>query len=234
MSEEERSEFNQIITVLGNHIRRRIIRKLSDGSDYALRMAQELEIGQQLASKHLNVIQDAQLVDISLKKSDRGAKKKMYALNKYYSLRIDFAPNLYNESLISFSHPNEWIKNSPDLEEIVENLEDQMDESLSIKRINSLNQILFKIDKEIESLDTKRTRLLYLRNLAMKKTSRLLEKKKRHERQIIKYIINNGPTTVANLSKYLNLREEIIRNTLKTLKHEHLIRDVGGKVQIAQ
>ena len=234
MSEEESSEFNQIITVLGNHIRRRIIRKLSDGSDYTLRMAQELEIGQQLASKHLNVIQDAQLVDISLKKSDRGAKKKMYALNKYYSLRIDFAPNLYNESLIFFSYPNKWIKDSPDLEEIVEKLEFLMDESLSVKRLNSLNQILFKINKEIESLDARRTRLLYLKNQAMKKTSRLLEKMKRQERQIIKYIINNGPTSVENLSKYLNLREEIIRNTLKTLKQDHLISDVGGKVQIVQ
>ena len=70
------NNFSNIVDVLGNPIRRRIIRKLSEGPDYTLRLSNELNIAQQLATKHLKVIRNAELVDVFREKSNRGAEKK--------------------------------------------------------------------------------------------------------------------------------------------------------------
>ena len=55
----DRRDFETVVGVLGNPVRRSIIRKLSEGPDYTLRLSNELNIAQQLAAKHLNVIRDA-------------------------------------------------------------------------------------------------------------------------------------------------------------------------------
>ena len=117
-----RYDFETVVDVLGNPIRRQIIRKLSEGPDYALRISNELNVSQQLASKHLNVIRNAELVDVIRQKSHKGADKKMFSLNKFYSLQIDFSPSLYNERLISFNNPRLWINT----DNYIDRLEDQV------------------------------------------------------------------------------------------------------------
>lgn len=81
-----RHDFENVVDVIGNPIRRQIIRKLSEGPDYALRISNELNVSHQLTSKHLNVIRNAKLVDVVRQKSIKGADKKMFSLNKFYSL----------------------------------------------------------------------------------------------------------------------------------------------------
>jgi predicted transcriptional regulator len=56
-----RRDFETVVGVLGNPVRRSIIRKLSEGPDYTLRLSNELNIAQQLAAKHLKIIRDAEL-----------------------------------------------------------------------------------------------------------------------------------------------------------------------------
>jgi predicted transcriptional regulator len=41
-----RGDFETVVEVLGNPVRRQIIRKLSEGPDYALRLSNELNIHQ--------------------------------------------------------------------------------------------------------------------------------------------------------------------------------------------
>jgi len=198
---------------------------LSEGSDYPLRLSGELNIGQQLASKHLEVIHDAGLVDISWEKSNRGAKKKMYTLNKYHSLRLDFAPHVYNEELISFDNPLEWIDDSSEFEEFEHSLNALFQERPGIDKLNPVTLLLSEIDLELESLEQKRAKLLHLRTTAMKETSSSLEVMDRPERRIIHHIINKGPTTVENLSRHLQLRGEIIRKVLNELKTKKLVKE---------
>ena len=146
-----RGDFETVVEVIGNPIRRRIIQKLSEGPDYTLRLSNELNINQQLASKHMKIIRDAELVDVIRQKSDKGPEKKMFSLNKFYSLQIDFSPRLYNERLISFNNPYLWV----DADNFMDRLENQVneisEEECGIDKINPLGQIVQAIDNELES-----------------------------------------------------------------------------------
>ncbi|MGD0802647.1 MAG: ArsR family transcriptional regulator [Candidatus Bathyarchaeia archaeon] len=218
----QRKNFEKVVGVLGNPVRRHIIKKLSEGPDYTLRLSNELNINQQLAAKHLKVIQDAELVDVVRQKSTFGADKNVFHLNKFYSLQIDFSPSLYNERLISFNNPHQWIQEDNYMERLEDQVKDIDDEELNVDDVPPLRQIIEIIDEELESLEKRRARLLYIRNLALGATQGALEELDRKKKQIIQHLVDIGPTSIEDLSKTLQLNEADVRDIVSDLVKEGL------------
>jgi len=228
-----RGDFATVVEVLGNPVRRQIIRKLSEGPDYALRLSNELNIHQQLAAKHLDVIRKAELVDIIRQKGDKGADKNVFTLNKFYSLQIDFSPNMYSESLISFNNPDRWVLADNYMERLEEEVEELSEES-GVDRINPLSQIVQVVDEELEGLEKRRARLLYIRNLAMDASDRAMEEMDRRKRQVLRYVIDHGQASVEDLSKRMQLREETVRDIVTDLEREDLVKRMGANVYLIE
>ncbi len=226
--------FEEVVDVIGNPVRRRIIQKLSEGPDYTLRLSNELNILQQLASKHLKVIKNAQLVDVVRQPSHRGADKKMFSLNKFYSLQIDFSPNLYNQRLISFNNPQLWINADNYMDRLEDEVTELREEECGIDTINPLAQIVQNIDDELESLEKRRARLLYIRNLAMNASVQALEELDRKKRQIIHYVINQGSASIEGISRHMQLREQIIKDLVDDLESEDILKKMGNMVTLAE
>jgi len=224
-----RGDFETVVEILGNPVRRQIIRKLSEGPDYALRLSNELNIHQQLAAKHLDVIRKAELVDIIRQKSDKGADKNVFTLNKFYSLQIDFSPNMYSESLISFNNPDRWVLADNYMERLEEEV-DELSEESGVDRINPLSQIIQAVDEELEGLEKRRARLLYIRNLAMDVSDRAMEEMDRRKRQVLRYVIDHGQASIEDLSKRMQLREETVRDIVADLEREDLVKRTGDNV----
>jgi predicted transcriptional regulator len=232
MTKETRTDFDSVVDVLGNPIRRRIIRKLTEGPDYTFRLSNELNIAQQLATKHLKVIREAELVDIFREKSSKGAEKKMFNLNKFYSLQIDFSPNLYNERLISFNNPQRWINEDNYMERLEDKVLDIYDEETGIEKISPLGQIINAIDNELENIEKRRARLLYIRNLAMNASINAIDEMDRRKKQMLHYIIDKGPSSLERLSKHLQVREEEIKNLVGELQKDDLINQDGKLIYL--
>jgi predicted transcriptional regulator len=228
-----RHDFESVVDVIGNPVRRQIIRKLSEGPDYALRISNELNVSQQLASKHLKVIKNAELVNIFRQKSRKGADKKMFTINKFYSLQIDFSPNLYNESLISFNNPQLWINADSYMDKIENKIDGLSEEESGIDKISPLGQIVSAIDEELDSLEKRRARLLYLRNHAMNASQEAMEDLDRRKRQIVHLILDKGSCTIDYLSKHMHLREQSIKKIVKELESEELVSFIGNTVHFA-
>jgi len=226
-----RGDFETVVEVLGNPVRRQIIRKLSEGPDYALRLSNELNIHQQLAAKHLDVIRKAELVDVMRQKGDKGADKNVFTLNKFYSLQIDFSPSMYSESLISFNNPDRWVLADNYMERLEEEVEELSEES-GVDRITSLSQIVQAVDEEMGGLERRRARLLYIRNLAMDASDRAMEEMDRRKRQVLRYVIDHGQASVGDLSKRMQLREETVRDIVADLEREDLVKRSGTNVYL--
>jgi predicted transcriptional regulator len=228
-----RGDFETVVGVLGSPVRRRIIRKLSEGPDYALRLSNELNIHQQLAAKHLDVIRKAELVDVIRQKGDKGADKNVFSLNKFYSLQIDFSPSMYSESLISFNNPDRWVLTDSYMDRLEDRVEELSEES-GVDRINPLSQIVQAVDEELEGLEKRRAKLLYVRNLAMNAGNQAMEEMDRRKRQVLRYVIDHGQASIEGLSKYLQLREETVRDIVGDLEREDLVKRTGDNVHVAE
>jgi predicted transcriptional regulator len=219
----QRKDFESVVGVLGNPVRRNIIKKLSEGPDYTLRLSNELNIHQQLAAKHLKVIQDAELVDVVRQKSNIGADKNVFALNKFYSLQIDFSPSLYNERLISFNNPHQWIQEDNYMEKLEEQVKDIDDEKLDVEDVSPLRQIVELIDDELEGLEKRRARLLYIRNLALGAAQGAVEELDRIKQQIIQRLMDLGPMNIEVMSKTFQLKDSDVRDVVSELEKEGLV-----------
>ena len=228
------TDFEKVVEVLGNPVRRRLIEKLSEGPDYTLRLSNELNIHQQLAAKHMKVLRNAELVDVIRQKSTKGADKNMFSLNKFYSLQIDFSPNLYNQRLISFNNPSLWVTADNYMDRLEDQVTDLDDEESGIDKITPLGNIVQSIDDELESLEKRRARLLYIRNLAMNASVKALDELDRKKRQVMHFILNQGSTTIAAISRHMGLREETIKDLVADLENEDIVRRSGSMVYLVE
>jgi predicted transcriptional regulator len=219
----QKKGFETVVGVLGNPVRRNIIKQLSEGPDYTLRLSNELNIHQQLAAKHLKVIQDAELVDVVRQKSHIGADKNVFQLNKFYSLQIDFSPSLYNERLISFNNPHQWIQEDNYMERLEEQVKGIEEEKLDVEDVSPLRQIVELIDDELEGLEKRRARLLYIRNLALGAAQGAVEELDRIKKQIIQRLMDLGPTNIEALSKTFQLQEADVRDVVSELEKDGLV-----------
>src|SRR5712691_5270486 len=98
-------ELDSVLQVIENPVRRRIMKRLSQGPSYALQLSKELGLGQPLVAKHLFVMERAGLVTPTVESSPNGPERKRYSLAKSLSITMDLAPNLFMERGVAFGAP---------------------------------------------------------------------------------------------------------------------------------
>lgn len=214
--------------ILENPTRRFIIKRLSEEPNYPLQLAKDLGLGQQLVAKHLRVMEDAGMVESSVEASPHGPKRRIYTLNRNMSVTLDVSTHFFKTKIVFFDA-------EPEREEISGTsafLMDKMDETLEHQKqqeiITPLTKIISEIDKQLESLESERAILLYIRNFAMKEASHIIEPFKNSDtRRVIRYALDEHDISVENISKSLNLREDVVRQALSKLKKSF---DVGVEV----
>jgi len=214
--------------ILENPTRRFIIKRLSEEPNYPLQLAKDLGLGQQLVAKHLRVMEDAGMVASSVEDSPYGPKRRIYTLNRNMSVTLDVSTHFFKTKIVFFDA-------EPEREEISDTsafLMDKMDETLEHQKqqeiITPLTKIISEIDIQLEALESERAILLYIRNFAMKEASHIIEPFKNSDtRRIIRYALDEHDISVENISKSLNLREDVVRQALSKLKKSF---DIGVEV----
>ena len=90
----DHEELDSLLQVIENPVRRRIIKRLSQESGYALQLSKELGLGQPLVAKHLAIMEQAGLVTAASERSSSGPRRRRYSLARSVSITMDVAPNL--------------------------------------------------------------------------------------------------------------------------------------------
>jgi len=146
----------------------------------------------------------------------------MYALKKSLFVIIDLAPNLYNDSIISFDNKptsEEFSVDSSKLHKQLNSLE-KLEHSDS-NRLPSFANLIKDIDEKLHELTTERIALLYIRNAAMHNIATLSNELNDHNaRRVFHTLINSPDLELPEISSTLNLREELVRKILKQLEHD--------------
>lgn len=210
------SQIDAILTAIENPIRRRILKRLSQEPSYALEIAKELGIGQQLVAAHLAMMERNGIVSSSLEESPYGPKRRLYSLNKSACVTISFGPHLYSEQVFAFKNlPNKLSKDC-------ENILNRLRESEHTESLQTLSKLIAEIDEKISSIEDEKIALLYVRNLAMKRVADILSAQARStvEKRILYFLLDERCADIEKISIDLNLREAVIRETLKKLKSE--------------
>ena len=212
----EDEEIDTLLQVLENPVRRRIVKRLSQGASYALQLAKELGLGQALVAKHLMVMEEAGVITSSRVASDSGPKRRIYSLAKSVSITLDLAPNLFIERGFSFSSMQGRELSTEDSEIWAEASKISGEERGDVSILSGL---LERLDQKLHELEEQRAALLYIRNKAMESATRAIDKMEgRTKKRVIYSILEEHDMDVRRLSEGLDLRESIIRDILKEMR----------------
>ncbi|MGQ9719024.1 MAG: ArsR/SmtB family transcription factor [Nitrososphaerales archaeon] len=211
--------------IVENPIRREIIRSLSQEPSYPLQLSGSLGIHQPLITKHLKVMEEAEVVEAKTESSPYGPNRKMYHLNKSMSLMIDFSPDLYSVRMSSFedvSLPSKYKASG----EFRDRLDDISKKDRHLEGINPYVDLIADIDRRVVELEGERTVLLYLRSLAMRAAKEDIKGRNisLRERMVTYHILNDNERTVRNISGSLDMREEVVKRIIDRLREDSILR----------
>ncbi len=218
----DQEELEMVLSVIDNPIKRKIIQKLSEEPAYALQLAKELGLGQQNVNKHLKNMEMGGIIENVGVESPAGPKRKLYTIKKFYSMRIDFAPNLYSESLKCFDDQKEWSEDKKSLEEFEKRLGRISDSSQTGEKLDKLNVFISDIEDQVELIEKKLFKLLYIRNMAMKEAHLSMGDMTIQERRVMYRILDQKNVTCEVISEQLDMRETTVDEVIKGLKEKGL------------
>ncbi|MBN1328676.1 MAG: ArsR family transcriptional regulator [Candidatus Heimdallarchaeota archaeon] len=207
---------------MGNTIRRAILKRLSQEPCFALQIAKDLGVGQQLIAQHLQLLEKNDLIYSYDEDSPRGPTRKMYVLKKSLFVIIDLAPNLYNDNIISFDTkptPEQYSAESSSFQKQLNSIEKlaQTDSN----KLASFANLIKDLDQKLQDLTTERIALLYIRNAVMQNIAKMSNELNDHNvRRVFHTLINSPDLKLSEISSTLNLREESVRKIIKQLEDE--------------
>jgi predicted transcriptional regulator len=212
-------DLDSTIKIIENPVRRKIIERLSQEPAYPLQISQELGIGQQLVTKHLEAMEKSGLVTSIMIESPTGPKRRLYALSKSISITVDFAPNLFNARILAFDTMPSG-QSSPAASLLLGRVDKTTETSDVHGKIAIFAKILQEIDKKMMQLEDERAVLLYIRNAAMREASRAITKTEARtdRKRVLHYILDQHSRDIEGISKSLHLREADVREIVADLK----------------
>ncbi len=145
---EKMDEIDALLTAIENQTRREILKRLAEGRQYALQLARELRVSQQAILKHLEILEKFNLIKrAGTEKSEIGPPRKLYELQKGYSIVIDFAPGLFEIRRYTIDSDDTDSWEDKEFKELKENIE----------------KALKKIEEELREIEKRRIQLLKMK-----------------------------------------------------------------------
>jgi ArsR family transcriptional regulator len=136
------SEIDELLSAIENQTRREILKRLAEGRQYALQLAKDLRVSQQAIIKHLDVLERSKIIKkAGTEKSDMGPPRKLYEVNKGFTIMIDVGPGIF---------------------EIKEYDLDDVDEDIDLD-ISDFGEMLERIEKEIREIEKRRVALIRMK-----------------------------------------------------------------------
>jgi len=210
-----------LLKILENPIRRSIVERLSQESNYPLQLSKDLNLGQQLVAKHLKIMEDSGLLKSKIESSPAGPQRRIYELNKSVSVTINVAPHLFRQNMVFFNIEPEKDQISEDLASFISRRNEIRLFLEKEDKMNPCADILSDIDDKLEELEEERLLLLFIRNSVMKEASRTISQIDDAEvRRVLHKAVDEHHKSATRIARALNLREERVHRAIQKLKEE--------------
>ena len=223
MSDKCSTEVDNILNILGNTTRRRILYLLSEEPRYFIQLSRDLKISQQAILKHLELLKKYGLITSYKAKSNLAApERKYYHLDKSLYLSIGITRDNVKMEIRDISqNKTETIDDQMDFElnEEVKRLFENNDDINNL--LNSSNILLKKINDKLDDIEYEKVSLLKLKQNVMKKVHDTIRSNFDDflERTVLSTIVSsNSNINVESLSEQFDVKEKEVTMCLMALK----------------
>jgi predicted transcriptional regulator len=214
--QEMEEELNDIIWLLGNPTRRRILEHLARERNYAIQLAREMDMSQQAVAKQLRMLEDRNMIYCEEETSTTGPPHKTYIAKRHISVTMNVGPNLFTTDVQPFETVDVDDKQVTEMLAEVDGLR----EGTPAAFFNALSSRLQDINSEIQELHIKRISFLRAKELLLREGYNLIYSLyvTPEEKHILHFILENGMTEPAEISEHLNVRVKVVVDLIEKLK----------------
>ena len=203
---------NELLSMIENPTRRRILEALAIEPHYPLQLSKELGISQPAIVKHLDQMERAGMVRSYQEESRMGPKKTLYVPNSEFTLMVDMRNGMFT---VRLAHPSDDAADRP---------EDDKDEEERIQGIENIRNSISEIDQKLREIEELRSKMIRRReSLISMMLSAAAESTYRH-RSLLYELLNEPEKDINELSMDLSMNleraMEMIRDIEKIFKNE--------------
>ena len=198
-------KLDELLSVIENPARRRILEALAREPHYPLQLSRELGMSQQAVMKHLKVLEQYDLVRSYHEKSDLGGpRRKQFYPKLNFTIVVDAGPNLFTAELYSREQRGEETPKSEGPEEL--DLRETMVE---------LRKRVASIDEKLEELHRQREELILEKESILYEAGRLADRlDDYHLRRILYEFISQPQLDLSGIARALEVRDEAVIDTI--------------------
>ena len=213
-------EIGELLDLLGNNTRRRILESLTNEPKYFIQLSKEIGVSQQAVLKHLFLLENFGLIESFKAKSNLAAPdRKYFQLNRSVYLSIGITGNSMEIKMENIKGPNKIrSKNNMAIES----------KEVSIKKDKEITDILkntkHKLEllaKRMQELEDEKIHLLKEKQQILEITHQVIRESLEEDlarRILYSNLISREITDIEELSEILNTREKEIKIIVKSLE----------------
>ncbi|MDI3483064.1 MAG: ArsR family transcriptional regulator [Candidatus Methanomethylophilaceae archaeon] len=202
-------DVDQLLAVINNPTRRRIIEALTREPHYPLQLSKELRVSQPAIIKHLKMLEENGLVSSYTESSNRGPERKQYVTNTEFTLVVDMRDGMFSTHL----HIPERERTQSEKDGKEKEIRDIMEARREVGRI----------DEELKELEKIRSKIMERRREMISAVSSLIDIDEGHyrARTLLYEMLNNPTMTIDEIAKKLSMNreecEELLEDMMKDI-----------------
>lgn len=222
-----------LFEVVGNEIRRKILRLLVLEPHYVSQLSKILDKSQPAILKHMKILEDMGIVVRNVQQaseSNKGPDRHFFSINKSFTIMYSLSPHNVRENVWNTDPTSESLDDSAD-ESSIDGIKTKIDQEETIAKkvaiingeIEQINNEMMEIEKQYITLERKRNNLLKITNSIIENSDDLQRKEMYEARQLLRKHVCESRTCVQEISNLLNKKEKEIEQALSILKENNYI-----------
>ena len=216
----ENQEIGELLDLLGNDTRRRILESLANEPKYFIQLSKEIGVSQQAVLKHLFLLEKFGLIESFKAKSNLAAPdRKYFQLNRSVYLSIGITGNSMEIKMENIKGPNKTKPKNRMTTEIKGKYIQRDKEITDI--LKKTKQNLELIEQRMEEIENEKIGLLKDKQKILQIAHQVIRESLEEDlaRRILYSNLNSRDTTdIEELSEILNTREKEIKIIVKRLE----------------
>ena len=211
------NRMNELLSMIENPTRRRILEVLAIEPHYPLQLSKELGISQPAIVKHLDQMERIGMIRGYQEESRMGPKKTLYVPNSEFTLLVDMRNGMFT---VRLAQPSDGVS-----DDASDNLSDGQEEERKGKRekeriegIEEIRNNISEIDQQLREIEELRSKMIRRRESLISMMLNAVSESTYRHRSLLYELLNEPEKDLNELSMDLSMNLERAREMIQDIE----------------